>query len=324
MTRIGFQASHEQFSPADLLELAQLAERSGFQFILSSDHISPWSHSQDNSGFAWSWLGAALQATRLPYGAVTVPGYRYHPAVLAQAIATLCAMFPGRFTPCLGSGEALNEHIVGTRWPQKDTRNAILLESVQLMRQLWAGETVSHEGNIVMEEAKLYTVPPKQPTIFGAALSEQTAGWLGSWADGFITISGDLASLKKRVEAFRKSGGTGKPMILKAQLSYGDTHDTALDGAAKQWSAALMPPPIAGELKLTSQFDAAARLVSREQVRQKVKILTRPEDCLEWLRQFTELGFETIVLHNVNRNQEQFVKDFGPVVAAYFSEGSNL
>ena len=141
--RLGFHASHEQFSPHDLLRLVQLAEQAGFEAVLSSDHVTPWSRSQDNSGFAWVWLGAAMQATSLPFGVVTVPGYRHHRVALAQAIATLSNMFPGRFTLTMDGGEALNEHVVGGKWPIKSIRNEILRESVDAMRQLWTGEEIT-------------------------------------------------------------------------------------------------------------------------------------------------------------------------------------
>lgn len=146
MTQFGYQASHEQYPPSTLLQYIQMAEQAGFQACLSSDHTHPWSRVQGNSGFAQSWLGAALQATHLTFGVVTVPGYRYHTAVLAQAVATLEEMFPGRFFLTMGSGEALNEHIIGKGWPVKPERNAILQESAEVMRRLWRGEEVTHTG----------------------------------------------------------------------------------------------------------------------------------------------------------------------------------
>jgi len=153
--RIGFHASHEQFTPSHLLKLVQRAEKAGFQAILSSDHFHPWSNEQGESGFAWSWLGAAMQATRLDFGIVNAPGQRYHPAIIAQAVATLEEMFPGRFWLCSGSGQALNENITGEKWPPKHQRNARLKESVEIMRELWKGEYVSRKGLIQIEKARL-------------------------------------------------------------------------------------------------------------------------------------------------------------------------
>lgn len=145
MTVYGFHASHEQVHPTELLAAARRAEQAGFTAAMCSDHFSPWSARQGQSAFAWSWLGAALQATDLPFGVVTAPGQRYHPAVSAQAIATLAAMYPGRFWAALGTGEASNEHITGDRWPRKDMRAARLRECVEVIRALLAGEEVSHD-----------------------------------------------------------------------------------------------------------------------------------------------------------------------------------
>src|SRR5688500_19628475 len=150
---IGFHASHEQVRPDRLLRLVQAAESAGFDAGTSSDDWAPWSDEQGESGFAWSWLGAALQATSLPFGVVNAPGQRYHPAIIAQAAATLNVMFPDRFWIATGSGQLLNEHITGDRWPPKEERNERLREAADVMRRLWAGETVTHEGRIHVSEA---------------------------------------------------------------------------------------------------------------------------------------------------------------------------
>src|ERR1041384_850593 len=144
MTEYGIHASHEQIPPADLLTAVIAAERAGFDAAMSSDHFSPWSARQGQSGFAWAWLGAALQATNLPFGVVNAPGQRDHPAIIAQAIGTLGAMYPGRFWAALGTGEASNEHITGAAWPRKDIRTARLRECVDVIRALLDGEEVSH------------------------------------------------------------------------------------------------------------------------------------------------------------------------------------
>ena len=157
MAIFGYHASHEQLPPSAALACVQLAEEAGFQAAMCSDHFAPWSRAQGHSGFAWSWLGAALQATGLPFGCVNAPGQRYHPAIVAQAAATLAEMFPGRFWVALGSGEALNEHITGARWPAKQARNDRLLECVEVIRALFAGETVSHRGLVTVDRAKLWS-----------------------------------------------------------------------------------------------------------------------------------------------------------------------
>src|SRR5688572_10877925 len=163
MPIVGFHASHEQLPPGRLVVVVRAAEAAGFQATMCSDHLAPWSARQGHSGHAWSWLGAALQATRLPFGVVTAPGQRYHPAVAAQAMATLAEMFPGRFWAALGSGEAVNEHVTGDRWPDKPTRDARLLECVAVIRALLAGEEVTHRGLVTVDRARVWDVPEVPP-----------------------------------------------------------------------------------------------------------------------------------------------------------------
>jgi G6PDH family F420-dependent oxidoreductase len=153
VTVYGLHASHEQIHPSELLKAVIRAEQAGFGAAMSSDHFSPWSERQGHSGFAWSWLGAALQATSLPFGVVNAPGQRYHPAIIAQAIGTLAAMYPGRFWAALGTGEASNEHITGDRWPRKELRAVRLRECVEVIRALLVGEQVSHDGLVQVDRA---------------------------------------------------------------------------------------------------------------------------------------------------------------------------
>lgn len=194
---IGYHASHEQFKPSKLINYVQLARQAGFTSALSSDHFFPWSQRQGESGFAWSWVGAAMQATDIPFGIVNAPGQRYHPAIIAQAVATLCEMFPERFWIAVGSGQFLNEHITAEKWPAKADRNQRLKECVDIMRALWAGDSVTHDGLVKVYDAKLYTLPGYMPTVVGAALTEQTARWVGSWADAMITTSRPPEQQKK-------------------------------------------------------------------------------------------------------------------------------
>lgn len=312
MIDIGFQASHEQFPPSFLLKLAQRAEQAGFTRCLSSDHFFPWSEAQGESGFAWSWLGAAMQATpNIAYRIVNAPGQRYHPAIIAQAVATLSEMFPHRFCLTVGSGQNVNEHITGGHWPSKCDRNDRLKECVDIMRALWAGETVTHHGLVSIEDAKLYTRPDYFPPVIGAAITAQTAEWVGSWADGLITISHPLPKLKEVVEAFRRGGGAGKPMILKVQLSYDRTEEAALQGAHQQWRNNVFESVLLSDIRTVEQFDAAGAFVTPDQIKPFVLVSDRPEQHVEWLQAYVDLGFNELILHNVNREQEQFIDVFG-------------
>lgn len=315
MVKIGYHASHEQFKPSVLLQYVQQAEQAGFTLVLSSDHFHPWSEQQGESGFAWSWLGAAMQATPgLAYRVVCAPGQRYHPAIVAQAAATLAEMFPDRFWLTLGSGQALNEHITGDKWPVKSDRNARLQECVEVIRRLWQGETVTHHGLVKVETARLYTRPQVLPPIIGAAVTAETAEWLGSWADGLITISRPPEKLQKVVDAFRRGGGKGKPMILKVQLSYDRDEDSARQKAHQQWRNNIFKNILMTELQTPQQFDAAGEFVQPQELNGQVRISADPQQHIDWLQKDIELGFDELILHNVNRDQQQFIEVFGEQV----------
>ena len=312
--RIGYHASHEQFKPSELLRLVQQAEKAGFTESLSSDHYFPWSEAQGESGFAWSWLGAAMQATSLGFGIVNAPGQRYHPAIIAQAVATLCEMNPGRFWIAVGSGQFLNEHINGEKWPLKSVRNERLKESVDIMRALWRGEMVSHQGHIKVSEAKLYTRPDYIPNVIGAALTESTARWVGSWADAMITTSREPGELKKMIDAFREGGGENKPVYLKVQLSYHNTFDKALAGAHEQWKNNVFPSALLSDIRAPEGFDAAGSMVKPKDVMSGVRVSDSTDQHTEWLLKDIEAGVSHLYLHNVNTDQEQFIEAFGEKV----------
>jgi coenzyme F420-dependent glucose-6-phosphate dehydrogenase len=315
MAKIGYHASHEQFKPSELLKYVQLAEQAGFTHALSSDHFHPWTEQQGQSGFAWSWLGAAMQATpNLSYRVVCAPGQRYHPAIIAQAAATLAEMFPDRFWITVGSGQALNESITGDKWPIKSDRNTRLKECVDIMRSLWAGETVTHRGLVCVEGAKLYSRPDNPPLIIGAAVTAKTAEWLGSWADGLITISRPPAQLKEVVDAFRRGGGAGKPMLLKVQLSYDQNEAAARQKAYEQWRSNIFENVLMTELQTPRQFEVAGQFVQPDELDGHIRISADPQQHIDWLRQDIELGFSELLLHNVNREQQQFIEVFGEKV----------
>lgn len=309
--KIGYHASHEQFSPRDLLECVKAAEAAGFARAMCSEHIMPWSERQGHSGYSLAWLGAAMEATRMPFGMVVAPGYRHHPAVLAQAAATLQQMFPGRFWIALGSGEALNEHVTGEPWPRKEERNARLRECAEVMRRLWAGETVTHRGRIAVVDARLYSLPDAPPRMFGAALTEATAEWMGGWAEGLITVATPHERAKKVIAAFRRGGGKGKPVLAQAKLSWARTEEDALAAAIDQWNTNVFPSSVAADLALPSRFEELAREVTPEQVREAVLISADLEQHAAWIREARALGVDELYLHDVGRNQRAFIDAFG-------------
>ena len=320
--RIGYHASHEQFAPDELLALAQRAESAGFGAGFCSDHFHPWSERQGHSGYAWSWLGAAMQATKLPFGVVCAPGQRYHPAIVAQAAATLELMFPGRLWLAIGSGELLNEAITGERWPAKEERDARLRECADVMRALWAGETVTHHGLVRVEGARLYSRPRRPPLLLGAAVTAKTARWLGAWADGLITAAQPDQGHRAVAEAFRDGGGAHKPMILKAQVSFAADEDAALQGAWEQWRTNIFSSAVLADLRTPAQFDAAAEHVRPEDLRGPVRVSADPARHAAWLAADLELGFDVVSVHNVNREQARFIDVFGERVLPQLRAGA--
>ena len=306
---LGFHCAHEQLPPSTLLSLAALADEAGFSAAMCSDHFHPWSDRQGQSGYSWSWLGAALQATHMSFGTVCGPGQRYHPAVIAQAAATLSEMFPDRFWLAVGSGEALNESITGHAWPPKHDRHRRLNESVEIIRGLWAGETVTIRGVVVTEAARLYSRPARPPLLLGAALSPETARWVGSWADGLITVAGSPDDMRRVVEAFRESAGDAKPMFLQAAVSFARTDEEAAWAAHDQWRHCALPAAQLADLASPAAFDRATADIDSSAVLSKVRVSSDIGRHLEWLQQDHNLGFERIYLHNVAReHQERFIE----------------
>jgi coenzyme F420-dependent glucose-6-phosphate dehydrogenase len=308
---IGFHASHEQFRPDRLLRLVQAAEAAGFDAAMCSDHWGPWSEEQGESGFAWSWLGAALATTSLPFGVVNAPGQRYHPAIIAQAAATLNVMFPERFWIAIGSGQLLNEHITGERWPTKAERNERLREAADIMRLLWAGETVSHTGHVTVSEAKLWTRPERPPMLVGAAVTPPTAAWVAEWADALITVVQPDEQLDAVVEAFRSNGGEGKPMYLQVHVAYAPSETEAREAAFAQWRQNTLPNSVMTELAHPAQIAGAATHVTPEDLDGAVRISSDLGRHVEWLRGDLARGFDGLYLHEVGPEQERFVETFG-------------
>jgi coenzyme F420-dependent glucose-6-phosphate dehydrogenase len=320
MTKIGYHISHEQFPPGELLRLAEKAAKAGFDFCLSSDHFAPWNNDQGHSGFAWSWLGAALSRTDIDFGVVNCPHYRYHPAIIAQAVATLDEMFPGRFWISVGSGQLLNEGVRGSYWPPKQVRNERLKASVDIMRALWNGDTVSVDGPVRVGEARLYTKPRTEILVAGAAITPETAKWMASWADALITISQPEEKLEKVVNAWRENGGENKPMKLKVQLSYDKNPGDAMNGAYEQWKTNIFGSDMLAELRNPEQFEQAGQHVKPEELQGPVNISHEFQKHIEWLEKYIEMGFTEIVLHNVNKKQDQFIESFAENVIPQFRE----
>jgi probable non-F420 flavinoid oxidoreductase len=307
---IGYHASHEQFSPSELLDLVKAAEDVGFQGVMTSDHIAPWIGHQGNSGNNWAWLGAAMARTSLPFGSLAIPGgWRYHPVVVAHLIATLADMFPKRLRWIgVGSGEALNEHVVAKGWPQKEERNARLQTGSEIMRSLFRGEevTVDHPW-FQVDRAKLWSLPTEPPPLFGAALTNETAAWLGSWSDGLVTVRKPHDQLKELVMRFRSGGGEGKPLALQLQVAWAQSKEEARLTAWNEWRNAAAPPDRLADLAMPADFEKATERVEPDEMEEVIPLITRGEELLEIIDEVSSCGFHEVYIHSVSRDQRGFL-----------------
>lgn len=308
--RIGFHASHEQFAPSQLLEYVIAAEQAGFDCAMSSDHFKPWSRSQGHSGYSWSWLGAVMARTRFPVGVICAAGYRYHPAVVAQAAATLAEMFPDRFWFALGSGERVNEDVTGLPWPSKSERSQKMKECAQIIRALLNGERVMHRGSVTVVDGELFSRPRRAPPMLGAAVTESTAEFVGGWSDGLLTVAGKPDRLKKVIEAFRRGGGEGKPIHLQIALNWAPTESQALKGAFDHWRFVTLGGDIGWELRSPEDYEAATRFVRPEDMRESVLISSDLSRHAAWLKEYAALGVDYAYLHQVDLNQLGFIEAF--------------
>ncbi|NJQ04359.1 TIGR03885 family FMN-dependent LLM class oxidoreductase [Streptomyces lonarensis] len=321
-TDLGFHASHEQFPPSALLTALRAAQEAGFSSGMCSDHFAPWSSRQGHSGHAWTWLGAGLQATTLPLGVVTSPGQRYHPAVHAQTMATLAEMFPGRFWAALGTGQALNERITGGRWPPKDVRARRLRECVEVIRALFDGEVVDHDGLVRVEGAQLWTRPARPPGLLIAAVTPATARQaVADWApDGLITVNQPEDGHIDTLTAYREAGGAG-PAVLQAHLSWDRSREAALAAAHDQWREPVLGSEVGWEIARPRHFEEVGRFVTPADVEPYVHVSADLAEHADWLARQAAAGFDRIMLHQVGPDQLRFVEEFGAHVLPQLAPG---
>ena len=319
MTKIGYAAMLEQFQPTELLEWCVQAEQAGFEAgFMVSEHFHPWIPEQGASAFAWSFMGALGVRTGLPFGVgVTCPGFRYHPAVIAHAAATLGAMFPGRFWLGLGAGEALNEHVIGGVWPEIGVRSSMLFESIEIISKLFSGNVVKHKGEyFTLESAKLYTRPEQPVPIYVATAGPFNAKRTGKFADGMITVGATSDKIQmlwdKFDEGAREAGKdpTGKPKILQLHLSWARTDREAIDNAVREWPNGGMAFP-KQDIKNPEDFAAMAKLVRPEDFANRVLMTSSLELHAALIQHFINMGFDEVHLHNVGPDQAEFIEVFG-------------
>ena len=315
---LGYAAMFEQFKPSDLLNWSRKAEDLGFGAVMASDHFHPWTPQQGQSGFVWAWMGALGAQTRhVRFGpGVTAPGFRYHPAILAQAAATLSEMFPGRFYLGIGAGEALNEHVVGSYWPEAPTRLDRLVESIEIIRKLFSGKVVKHAGtHFTLESARLYTMPDSPPPIYvatsGPLMSERT----GRLADGIITVGAPDEKIRGLMERFEKGAReagkdpAGMARIMQLHVSWAESREAAVDQAVREWPNGGMAFPKA-DIRNPEDFEAMARMVRPEHFENRVFISADLQEHAAHIQHFVDLGFDEVYVHNVGRNQEAFIEAY--------------
>ncbi len=318
MATVGYAAMFEQFTPSDLLDYCRQAERAGFGAIMASDHFHPWTPQQGQSGFVWSWLGALGATTSLRFGTgVTPPGPRYHPAIIAQAAATVEQMFPGRFYLGLGAGEALNEHITGQYWPEAPVRLEKLAEGIEIIRRLFSGKVVKYRGqHFTLESAKLYTRPDQPPPIYVATAGPIQSERTGKTCDGIITVGAadeKIGMLMARFEKGAREAGkdpAAMPRLMQVHVSWAETLEEATDNAMREWPNGGMNFP-KGDVRNPEDFEAMARLVRPENYKNRVLISPDLDEHLAHLQHYADLGFDEVYVHNVGRNQEAFIRAYG-------------
>ena len=307
MTEFGYALSSEEHAPNDLVKYARRAEETGFSFALISDHYHPWINEQGHSPFVWGVIGGIAQVTeRLQLGTgVTCPTMRIHPAIIAQAAATAAAMMPGRFFLGVGTGENLNEHILSERWPPHDIRLAMLEEAVDIIRTLWSGETTSYWGNFYsVEDARIYTLPEEVPPIMVAAGGEAAVEAAGQIGDGFISTS-PKAEL---VQQFQASGGDGKPCYGQVTVCWAESEKEARRTAYEQWPNSALTGELTQELRTVAHFEQAAKMVSEDDVAQKIVCGPDCQHHLENIQKFIDAGYDHVYIHQVGPDQEGFFK----------------
>lgn len=320
--RFGYAAMLEQFAPMEAVQYCQLAEQHGFSGVMAADHFQPWVPAQGQASFVWNVLTAIAERTAGDLGpGVSAPTFRWHPAVVAQASATLAAMYPGRHWLGIGSGEALNEHIVGQHWPEAPTRINRMFEAIEIIKKLFsasaAGKDTKFSGEFfTLESARLWTMPEQPPQLLVATAGPVTAKRAGRHADGLITVGAPvdkIAGLFDRFDAGARETGkdpAGMPKVLRVHLSWAATDEEALANAMTQWPNGAMRFP-KSDIRSPFEFAQIAKMVRPEDFEGRMVISADPDVHRAALQQYVDLGFDRIYLHNVGRNQAEWIETFG-------------
>lgn len=305
MTDFGFFLSSEEHGPRTLVAQAQMAEAAGMRAVSVSDHFHPWMDVQGESPFVWSVIGGIASITSLEVTtAVTCPTMRIHPAILAQAAATSSAMLDGRFRFGIGTGERLNEHVLGQHWPPATVRRDMLVEAVEVMRSLWSGDVVTHHGeHYTVENARLFTTPAGEIPVLVSAFGPLAADTAAEIGDGIVSTSPDGEVLGR----YREQGGDG-PALATIKVCWAEDEGEAKKTAHRMWASSGVPGEASQELSMPAHFEAAAELVTPDQIAEKIACGPDPERHVDTIRAYVEAGFDEVHLSQVGPDTEGFFR----------------
>jgi G6PDH family F420-dependent oxidoreductase len=309
--RFGYFLSCEEYSPTELVEQAVAAERAGFEALWVSDHYHPWNDEQGQSPFVWGVIGALSQACSLPVTtAVTCPTVRLHPAIVAQAAATAAVQLDGRFTLGVGTGEALNEHVLGDVWPSVDVRLEMLEEAVDLIRELWKGDPVTRRGtHYTVDTARIYTMPDQPPPIYVSAFGPKALEVAARIGDGFINTADDAET----VASFKEKSG-GKPAQGGVKVAWADTEDEGVDHAYRLWANAGLPGELAQVLPTPQHFEQASQLVTRDATAESIVAGSDVDQHVHQLQGYVDAGYDEVYVANMGPNYLAMIEAYGESV----------
>ena len=319
MIKFGYKLMTEEHGPQELVRNARAAEEAGFEILAASDHYHPWLESQGHSPFVWSVLGAIAQATESAeiMTAVTCPIIRYHPAIVAQAAATVALLSEGRFSLGLGAGEQLNEHVIGHPWPPADVRQAMLSEAIDAMRELWRGGMRSYRGRyFTVQDACVFDLPDEPPPIIVAAGGKRAARLAAEKGDGLITTT----TKKEWIDAWREAGGQG-PLYCEASVCWAKTEEKAVEIAHDRLRfGELGGFKVMSELPNVVNFEAAAKRIKREEMAESVPCGPDVEVHVDAVKKYVDAGFDRIIIHQPGDDQKGFLKFWSEELAPRLRE----
>lgn len=317
MTRLGYALSSEEHGPGDLAGYAARAEEIGFEFVSLSDHYHPWTSTQGNSPFAWTVLGRIAERTdEIEVGTgVTCPIRRVHPAVVAQAAATTAVSMPERFFFGVGTGENLNEHVVGERWPPHEVRLEMLAEAIGIVRNLWSGEEYSHDGeHFTVENARLFTVPDEPPPIYVAAGGPKSAEKAGELGDGLVATTPD----EDLVETFESEAGHEAPKVGQLTVCWNEDKQEAIETAHEWWPNGALPGQLGQVIPTPAHFEQAVTLVDQGDVEEAVVCGANVDDHVDAIEAYEAAGFDHVYVHQVGPDQASFFEGYDDAILPKF------